>query len=107
MFFAVAKFSFEASGKEGSDDRKELRNLVEKIRARFKVSCAIVSKEEDEGTAAIAVAALGGTEESLDKTLDGIAEFCENAGFGRIESEQTLLDHIDALDEYLEDESSN
>ena len=46
MFFAVAKFTFEQSGKEGAEDDKELRNLVEKIRARFKVSCAIVSKEE-------------------------------------------------------------
>jgi uncharacterized protein YlxP (DUF503 family) len=107
MFFAVAKFTFEQSGREVADDGKELRNLVEKIRARFKVSCAIVSKEEDEGTTAIAVAALGGTEEALDKSLDGIAEFCENAGFGRIESEQTLLDHIDALDEYVEDDTQN
>ena len=106
MYFAVAKFSFESSGKPGTDDRKELRSLVEKIRSRFKVSCAIVSQEDDAGTTAIAVSALGGTEEALDRTLDGIAEFCESAGFGRIESEQTLLDHIDALEEYLEDDGS-
>jgi uncharacterized protein YlxP (DUF503 family) len=102
MFFAVAKFAFEPAGKSLSDDRKELRNLVEKIRSRFKVSCAIVSEEDDEGTTAIAIAALGGSEEALSRTLDGVAEFCETAGFGRVESEQTLLDHISALEDYLE-----
>lgn len=107
MFFAVAKLTFEQSGKPVADDRKELRSLVEKIRARYKVSCAIVSHEDDDGVTAIAVTALAGSEEALDRTIDGIAEFCENAGFGRIDSEQTLLDHIDALDDYLEDEDTD
>lgn len=106
MFFAVAKFSFEPVGRSLGDDRKELRSLVEKIRSRFKVSCAIVSEEEEDGTTAIAVAALGGSEEALTRTLDGVAEFCETAGFGRVESEQTLLDHIDALEDYLEGQDS-
>lgn len=107
MFFAVAKFTFEQSGKPTADDRKELRSLVEKIRARFKVSCAIVSHEDDDGVTAIAISTLAGSEDALDRTLDGIAEFCENAGFGRIDTEQTLMDHIDALDDYLEDEDAD
>lgn len=107
MFFAVAKFTFEQSGKPMADNRKELRSLVEKIRARFKVTCAIVSHEDDDGVTAIAISALAGSEEALDHTLDGVAEFCENAGFGRIDTEQTLMDHIDALDDYLEDEDTD
>lgn len=101
MYFAVAKFTFEQTGKGLSDDRKELRNLVEKIRSRFRVSCAIVSDEESNGESAIAVAALASSEEALSRNLDSIAEFCETAGFGRVESEQTLLDHIDAIEDYL------
>ena len=107
MYFAVAKFTFESSGKKTPDDRKELRSLVEKIRARFKVSCAIASQPDDVGSASIAIAALAGSEDALDKKLDDIAEFCEAAGFGRIESEQTLLDEIDALDDYLEDKEQS
>jgi uncharacterized protein YlxP (DUF503 family) len=99
MYFAVVKLSFEAAT-DSSQDRKDLRQLTEKIRARFKV-CAAACNDDPEGTA-IAITALGSSEERLSHTLDAIAEFCETSGYGRILSEQTLMDHLDALADFAE-----
>jgi uncharacterized protein YlxP (DUF503 family) len=95
MYVAIAKFSFE-EGPATGDDRRELRSLAEKLRAKFKVSAAACD-EDGTGPSAIAIAALGSSAERLSKTLDAISEFCEASGFGRVESEQALLDHLDNL----------
>jgi len=103
MYFAVVKLSFESTA-DTAQDRKDLRLLAEKLRARFKVcasSCASDASAKDTATA-IALTALGSSEERLTHTLDAIAEFCENSGYGRITSEQTLMDHIDALADFAE-----
>ena len=99
MYFAVVKFSFEANA-DTAQDRRDLRQLTEKIRSRFKVCAAAC--DEDAGSNAVAITALASTEERLTHTLDAIAEFCESSGFGRIESEQSLVDHIDALADFNE-----
>ncbi len=101
VYFAVIKLTFE-QGPETKDDRKALRNLAEKIRARFKVCAAACGEDGDAGSTSIAVAALGSSEERLTHTLDAITEFCEASGFGRVESEQALLDHIDAVGDFAE-----
>ena len=98
MYFAVVKLSFE-KGPETTEDKKALRSLVEKLRARFKV-CAAACEDEPSGQAAVAVTALASSEERLTHTLDAITEFCETSGFGRIESEQALLDHLDSLADF-------
>lgn len=95
MYFAVVKLQFEDEG--GRDkDRKDLRNLADKIRSKFKVAAAV---SEGEGGEGLAVAALASSEERLTQTLDAISDYCENSGFGRIGSELALLDHIDTLAE--------
>ena len=103
MYFAVVKISFESATDPGFD-RKALRSLSEKIRARFKV-CAAAAEAEDMGTI-LAIAALGSSEERLTSTLDAISEFCEASGFGRIAAEQTLMDHIDSLADFVSDEDA-
>lgn len=101
MYFAVMKIAFDEEGRAAtSDGGRELKALAEKIRSRFKVSAAASPGEETGGSDAIAVAALGSTEEKLSKTLDAIVTFCEQAGFGRIAGEDTLFDHVDAIAEY-------
>lgn len=99
MYFAVVKLNFEAAPKQGQD-RKALRSLTEKLRSRFKVCAAVCSEEEEEGVSAIAVTALASSEEKLTQMLDAISSYCEESGFGRIESEDALLDHIDSLQDY-------
>lgn len=99
MYFAILKINFEFDGGT-SDDRKDLRSLVEKLRAKFKIAAAVVTG--DGGDASVAVAALASSEERLSHTLDAITDFCEDSGFGRIASEQALLDHIDNLEELPE-----
>jgi hypothetical protein len=98
MYFAVMKLSFEDESAE--PDQKALRSLVESLRSRFKVTAAVIEGQ----TSAIAVTALGSSEERLNQTLDALTEFCENAGMGRIESDATLLDHIDAISEMAEEQ---
>lgn len=99
MYFAVVKLTFESQGKSAID-RKEVRSLVEKLRARFKVCASVCEEDESQGATSIAVATLGSTEERLTQSLDAISEFCESHGIGRIESEQTLMDHIDSIQEF-------
>lgn len=97
MYFAVVKLTFETEPGLVSDPHA-LRALTEKIRSRFKVSAAVCSA--DSGAMALAVAALGSSEERLSQTLDKVSAFCEEAGLGRIESEEALLDHIDSIAEF-------
>jgi uncharacterized protein YlxP (DUF503 family) len=77
--------------------RRDLHTLVERIRGKFKVCAAAISGEDVGEGASLAVTALGSSEEKLSRTLDAIVDFCEESGFGRIASEEALLDHIDAL----------
>lgn len=95
MYFAIVKLVFEDEGAT-SGDRKDLRTLVEKIRSKFKVAAAMLGENEGDG---LAIAALGSSEERLTQTLDAISDFCEDSGFGRIASEQALMDHMDTLQE--------
>ncbi len=106
MYFAVMKLTFDDDART-SDDHKELRALAEKIRARFKACAAACEDEAGGGTGALAVTALASTEERLTQTLDAITDFCETSGYGRVASEQALLDHIDALAEFGEDEGDD
>ena len=99
MHFAVVKLSFEPT--DLPPDRKGLRSLVEKLRSRFKVCAAVCDGDGDDGSS-IAIAALGSSSERLSQTLDAITEFCEGAGFGRIEAEQSLMDDLDAITDFEE-----
>lgn len=100
MYFAVMKISFE--DEQSEPDKKALRSLAESLRSRFKVCAAVI----DGDSSAIAITALGSSEERLDQTLDGLTEFCENAGLGRIANDATLLDHIDAISDLADDEDA-
>lgn len=100
MHFAVMKLSFEADTSIRSQDAdRELKNLAEKVRARFKVSAAAIL-DDASGLPGIAVAALGSNSEKLSQTLDAIVSFCEQAGLGRIDHEDSILDDIDAIADY-------
>lgn len=105
MYFAVMKVAFDEEGRPAIDDGgRELKALAEKIRSRFKVVAAATNSDQHGSGDAIAIAALASTEEKLSRTLDAIVTFCEQAGFGRIISEDTLFDHIDAITEYSQTE---
>ncbi|MBM4253810.1 MAG: DUF503 domain-containing protein [Deltaproteobacteria bacterium] len=97
MYFAVVKLGFE-SQMDSDQDRRELKQLAEKIRVKFKV-CAAVYDDRDIG-AALAITAIGSSSERIDQTLDAISEFCESSGYGRVESEQALVDHFEALGDF-------
>jgi len=92
MFFAIAKFIFEDAG-----DGRDLGALVKKIQARFPV--CVRSLEADGVPLGFVVASLGTREHQLSQQLDEIAAFAEGSGFGRIRSEDVVLDHTDNLAE--------
>jgi len=110
MYFAVMKLTFEAS-ESSAQDRKALAALIEKIRARFKVCAMPCESMEESGQASLAISSLAHSDEALGKQLDAISDFCESSGFGRVETERTLMDHIDAFtsddDDEDEEEPSN
>ncbi|NDE15982.1 hypothetical protein EBZ80_13730 [bacterium] len=115
MYFAVMKITFmvdeDEAGKGGTSHsapvKQELQSLVEKLRARFRIAVLPGQIEEPGEAPVIAIASLAYSEESLSRQLDSICEFCESSGFGRIDTERTLLDHIDSFgsdeDEYGDD----
>lgn len=115
MYFAVMKITFmvdeDEAGKGGTSHsapvKQELQSLVEKLRARFRIAVLPGQIEEPGEAPVITIASLAYSEESLSRQLDSICEFCESSGFGRIDTERTLLDHIDSFgsdeDEYGDD----
>ena len=102
MYFAVVKITFE--DELGAAAGRDLHTLLERLRSRFKVCAAAIAADESGNGASIALTALASTEEKLTRTLDNVVDFCEESGFGRIASEEALLDHIDALAELSQDE---
>lgn len=114
MYFAIMKLTFADNGGEaaGTNVKQELNSLTEKLRARFRVAI-LPGQMHDGEPPTLAMASLAHSEEALARQLDAICEFCESSGFGRIESERTLLDHIDAFgddesdDDIDEDESED
>ena len=103
MYFAIAKITFEAEDmgelRAATAGKRDLHQLVEKIRVKFKV-CAAAIDSAAQGGDAIAITALGSTEDRLTRSLDAILEFCEESGYGRIGSEEALVDHIDVIGEH-------
>jgi hypothetical protein len=97
MYFAVSKLNFE----DADLDLKTMKALTEKIRSRFKVA---VHGGHIDGAPIVAIATLGESEEKLLQTIDEISELCEASGFGRVSSEDTLLDDMRCLGE---EEQSN
>ncbi len=90
----------EAGGTAASHSspvKQELQSLVEKLRARFRITVLPGQIEYPGEAPVIAIASLAYSEESLSRQLDSICEFCESSGFGRIDTERTLLDHIDSF----------
>jgi len=43
----------------------------------------------------------------LGRQLDSICEFCESSGFGRIDTERTLMDHVDSFSDDDDDEDGD
>jgi hypothetical protein len=110
VYFAIMKITF--SGGEGEESagamqgnvKQELNALTEKLRARFRVAI-LPGQLEDGELPSLGIASLAHSEEALARQLDAICEFCESSGFGRIESERTLMDHIDAFGDDEEEDS--
>lgn len=101
MFFAVSKLTFESSAK--SHDARDLAALVEKIRARFKISVEVTDEFHKGGEAGIIVAALHKDEMKLSNLIDAVSDACEDSGFGRIHSENTILEDFEAFNEAHEE----
>ncbi len=95
MYFVVTKLTFESQAT--SRDARELSQLVDKLRQRFKISVQIADEFHKSGVAAVVVAAVHSQEEHLSKLIDDIADSCENSGFGRIHSESTILEDFEAF----------
>ncbi len=101
MFFAITKFTFERQSTP--HDAKDLSALAEKIRTRFRISVEITEDFHKGGDAGIMVAAIHPNEMKLSNMIDAIADACENSGFGRIHSENTILEDFESFQEELED----
>ncbi len=94
MFFIVSKLSFEPESTPR--DSKELAQLADKLRQRFKISIQIADEFYKGGQAGIVVAAVHSQEMQLSSMIDEIADACENSGFGRIHSESTILEDFES-----------
>jgi hypothetical protein len=99
MYFAIVKITFEHESGDPNPDRRDVAALVEKLRARFRITVMAYANTQEDGETAIAYTSLALSEESLTKQMDSIAEFCEESGFGRIADEAILMDHIDSIGE--------
>ena len=98
MFFLASNLVFDPTTTEHLD-RKSINSLCKKLQNRFPVIAKTKSVPEADGVASIVVVAIGRRQDTLSQLVDDLEKFCEDSGFGRIESEQTMLESFDALDE--------
>ncbi len=113
MYFAIMKITFmiddDLPGVAGPRSKQDLHALVEKLRARFRIAVLPGQLSGPGEPPVIAISSLAHSEESLARQLDSICEFCESSGFGRIDTERTLMDHVDSFsddDDEGEDDDS-
>ncbi len=97
MFFVITKLTFESQAK--AHDLRDLTSLVEKLRARFRISVEIADEFHKGGEAAVVVAAVHPSEMKLSGLIDAISDACEDSGFGRIHSENTILEDFESFTE--------
>jgi uncharacterized protein YlxP (DUF503 family) len=98
MYFVITRLTFDPNSISGQDGRS-IGNLARKIRERFGVAISPNGDPARDGEAMLVIAAVGDREDKLSRTIDSIVKFCEEDGFGRIESENSFMEHIDSLDE--------
>ncbi len=98
MYFVVTKLMFESQ--QTARDARELSQLVEKLRQRFRISIQIADEFHKSGQAGIMLAAIHSQEEHLSKLVDDVAAACES--FGRIHSESTIFEDFEAFNEDYE-----
>ena len=103
MYFLVSKITF-ADDDSTSYDARELKALVERIRARYKVCALAQPITASHGTLELVVTFLGHHQDQVNQTMDDIIDFCENSGFGRVDQELTLMDDVENLSEDYVDE---
>lgn len=96
------KLSFDSEDGAPTDAGRDLANLAEKLRQRFRVCAAACPSHGGTHSQAIAIAALASSEDKLTQLLDAIVGFCDAFGLGRVSSEETLFDHVDEIGEYQE-----
>jgi hypothetical protein len=97
MFFVVTKLTFESHAKPR--DARDLAALVEKLRARFRISVEVTEEFQKGGEAGIVVSAVHPSEMKLSGMIDAISDACEDSGFGRIHSENTILEDFESFTE--------
>ncbi len=101
MYFAVCKLLFDDEGIATSYDHRELKSLLEKIRSRYPVCIRIADEFHQHGRPGFVIATLHPKQDRLSSQIDSIIEFCENSGFGRVSSEESLLEELEsALDDF-------
>lgn len=111
MYFAVMKITFMIEDERPTVDSSKLKHdlqaLVEKLRARFRIAVLPGQVGGPGEPPVVTVASLAHSEESLGRQLDSICEFCESSGFGRIDTERTLMDHVDSFSDDDDDEDGD
>ncbi len=96
MFFIVSKLRFE--NVQTPYDAKQLAQLTEKLRNKFKISVQIADEFHKNGQAGIVLAAVHSQEMQLSQLIDDISDICEDSGFGRISSESTILENFESYE---------
>ena len=94
MFFGLSKISFSKDGALNSH-RRELSSLASKMNQKFHICAKPLWRSGQ--SPAIYIALLGAREGSLHQEIDKILDYCEKAGFGRVESEFSIVDHFDTI----------
>jgi ppGpp synthetase/RelA/SpoT-type nucleotidyltranferase len=102
MFFGIAKIIF-TNISSSRDELKSAKSLCEKLKKRLPV-CAKSCANSNTDIPSIAISTLSKTEQDVEDILDKVLDICEASDLGRIESEYTLIEHVDILEEEDEDE---
>ena len=94
MYVAVSRVAFE--DEPTSYDTRKLLNLIKKLKVKFPISIRMGNDIGEQGRV-LYFTHVHENPKKIHSLIDNIIDFCEDSGFGRIESEDTFMEHFDTI----------
>ena len=94
MYVSISRLAFE--DESTAYDNRELLNLIKKLKIKFPISVRMGHENGEQGRV-LYFTYVHESPQKVHGLIDKIIDFCENSGFGRIESEDSFLEHFDTI----------
>lgn len=95
MLVGFCKISFDEFS--SSHDYKSLKSICDKIRSRYGIIIRIADEFHKKDIPALNLILAANYPSKIEQTLTSIVELIERSGFGRVSSDDCLIEDFDAI----------